>query len=165
MRIELSDSLKTDLVPNAGNTTEVIEHITSMIKANISHSRRLPSVAELLCLELVVEPLAPKSLQLSTLSNTNSRANRKLLLIRLHRECTLGQCTIDSIIERASSARCQSPWNCIRVILLLNTRSTLVRRAACSAGSDHPRSRLIAPASCRDTGSRAATARRRRALT
>jgi hypothetical protein len=30
-------------------------------------------------------PLASESLQLSTLSNTNSRANRKLFLIRLHR--------------------------------------------------------------------------------
>jgi hypothetical protein len=82
----LSHSLKTDLMPDAGNTLEVIEHITSMIKANISHSRRLPCVGELLCFELVVElPLASESLQLSTLSNTNSRANRKLFLIRLHR--------------------------------------------------------------------------------
>ena len=84
--MELSDSLKTDLVPNAGNTIEVIEHITSMIKANISYSRRLPSVGELLGFELVVElPLASESLQLSTFSNTNGRANRKLFLIRLHR--------------------------------------------------------------------------------
>jgi hypothetical protein len=28
-----------------------------------------------------------ESLQLSTFSNTNGRANRKLFLIRLHREC------------------------------------------------------------------------------
>jgi hypothetical protein len=82
----LFPGVKTDLVPNAGNTLEVIEHITSMIKANISHSRRAASARELLCFELVVElPLASGSLQLSTLSNTNSCANRKLFLIRLHR--------------------------------------------------------------------------------
>ena len=66
----------------------MIEHITSMIKANISHSRRAASARELLQFELVVElPLALESLQLSTFSNTNGRANRKLFLIRLHREC------------------------------------------------------------------------------
>ena len=82
----LSHSVKTDLMPDTGNTLEVIEHITSMIKANIPHSRRLPSVGELLCLQFVVElPLAPESFQLSTLGNTNGRANRKLFLIRLHR--------------------------------------------------------------------------------
>ena len=84
--MELFDTVKTDLVPNAGNAIELIEHIASMIKANMSHSRRLPSVGELLCFELVVElPLASESLQLSTFSNTNGRANRKLFLIRLHR--------------------------------------------------------------------------------
>lgn len=84
--MKLSHSVKTDLIPDTGNTLELIEHITSMIKANISHSRRLPSVGELLCFELVVErSLASESLQLSTLSNTNSCANRKLFLIRLHR--------------------------------------------------------------------------------
>ena len=68
-----------------------------MIKANVSHSRRLPSVRELLCFELVVElPLASKAFQLSTLSNANGRANRKLFLIRLHRECTLGQLSVSS---------------------------------------------------------------------
>jgi hypothetical protein len=92
-------SVKTGLVPNAGDTIEVIEHVTSMIKANISHSRRLPSVGELLCFELVVElPFESQSLQLSMLSNANGGANRILLLIRLHRECTLGQLGIDSII-------------------------------------------------------------------
>ena len=84
--MELFHSVKTDLVPDAGNTLEVIEHITSMIKANIPRSRRLPSVGELLCFQLVVElPLASESFQLSTLGNTNGRANRKLFLIRLHR--------------------------------------------------------------------------------
>lgn len=84
--MKLSDSVKTDLVPDAGNTIEVIERITSMIKANISHSGRLPSVRELLCLELVVKlPFASESLQLSTFSNTNRRANLKLFVIRLHR--------------------------------------------------------------------------------
>ena len=84
--MELSESAKTCLVPNAGNIIELIERIASMIKANVSHSRRLPSVGELLCFELVVElPLASESLQLSTFSNTNGRANRKLFLIRLHR--------------------------------------------------------------------------------
>ena len=84
--MKLSHSVKTDLVPNAGNTLEVIEHITSMIKANIPHSRRLPSVGELLCFQLVVGlPLASELFQLSTLGNTNGRANRKLFLIRLHR--------------------------------------------------------------------------------
>ena len=87
--MELSDSVKTDLVPNTGNTIEMIEHITSMIKANISHSRRAASARELLFFELVVElPLASESLQLSTLRNTNGRSNRKLFLIRLHRERT-----------------------------------------------------------------------------
>ena len=87
--MELSDSVKTDLVPNAGDTIKMIEHITSMIKANISHSRRATSVRKLLCFELVVElPLALESLQLSTLSNANDRANRKLFPIRLHRERT-----------------------------------------------------------------------------
>ena len=48
-----------------------------MIKANVSHSRRLPSVGELLCFQLVVElPLASELLQLSTFGNTNGRANR-----------------------------------------------------------------------------------------
>ena len=84
--MKLSESVKTDLVPNAGNTLEVIEDITSMIKANIHHSRRAASVGELLCFQLVLElPLASESLQLSTFGNTNGRANRKLFLIRLHR--------------------------------------------------------------------------------
>lgn len=84
--MELSDSVKTCLVPNAGNIIELIEHITSMIKTDISHSRRAASVRQLLCFEPVVElPFALESLQLSTLSNTNGRANRKLFLIRLHR--------------------------------------------------------------------------------
>ena len=75
MRRELFDSVKTDLVPNARNTLEMIEHITSMIKANFPRSRRLPSVGELLCFELVVEPpLASESLQLIALSDTNARA-------------------------------------------------------------------------------------------
>ena len=87
--MKLADSVKTNLVPNAGDTIEVIEHITSMIKANISHSRHAASRRELLCFELVVQlPLASESLQLSTLRNTNSRSNRKLFLIRLHRERT-----------------------------------------------------------------------------
>jgi len=82
----LSHSVKTDLMPDTGNTLEMIEHITSMIKANILLSRRLPSLGELLCFELVVElPLASESLQLIALSNANGRANRKLFLIRLHR--------------------------------------------------------------------------------
>jgi len=82
----LSHSVKTDLMPDTGNPFEVIEHITSMIKANILRSRRLPGVGELLCFQLVVEmPLASESLQLIALSDTNARANRKLFLIRLHR--------------------------------------------------------------------------------
>lgn len=84
--MELFDSVKTDLVPDTGNIIELIEHIASMIKANVSHSRRLPSVGALLCFQLVVElPLASELLQLSTFGNTNGRANRKLFLIRLHR--------------------------------------------------------------------------------
>ena len=80
--MKLSESVKTDLVPNAGNTLEVIENITSMIKANIPYSRRAASVGELLCFQLVVElPLALESLQLSTFGDTNGRANRKLFLI------------------------------------------------------------------------------------
>ena len=64
----------------------MIEHITPMIKANVFHSRRAPSVGDLLCFELVVKlPLASESLQLSALSNANGRANQKLFLIRPHR--------------------------------------------------------------------------------
>ena len=37
MRMELSHSVKTDLVPNAGNIIELIEHIASTIKANVSY--------------------------------------------------------------------------------------------------------------------------------
>ena len=78
--------VKTDLVPGTGNPIEMIEHVASMIKANLSHSRRAASAGELFCFELVVElPLASESLQLSTLGNTDSRANWKLFLIRLHR--------------------------------------------------------------------------------
>jgi hypothetical protein len=51
--------VKTDLVPNTGNIIEMIEHITSMIKANISHPRRAASARKLLCFEFMVElPLA-----------------------------------------------------------------------------------------------------------
>lgn len=82
----LSHSVKTDRMPDTGNTLEVIEHITSMLKAKIPHSRRLPSVGELVCFQLVVGlPLASESFQLSMPGNTNGRANRKLFLIRLHR--------------------------------------------------------------------------------
>ncbi len=90
--MELSDSVKTESVPNAGNTIEVIQRITSMIKANVYYLRRLLSVGELLCFELVVElPLASESLQLSTLSNTNDCASWKLFLIRLHRISTFAR--------------------------------------------------------------------------
>jgi hypothetical protein len=40
-----------------------------------------------------------ESLQLSTLSNANGRANRKLFLIRLHR--TLGHHSVNSVSEPA----------------------------------------------------------------
>ena len=87
--MELFDSVKTNLVPDTGNAFEMIERITSMIKANISHSRRAASARELLCFELVMElPFASESVQVRTLSNTNSRTNSKPFVIRLHRECT-----------------------------------------------------------------------------
>ena len=60
---DYSHCVKTDLVPDTGNPIEMIEHVASMIKANVSHSRRLPSVGELLCFELLVElPFASESL-------------------------------------------------------------------------------------------------------
>jgi hypothetical protein len=87
--MELFDGVKTNLMPDTGNTIETIERITSMIKANISHSCRAASARELLCFELVMElPFASESVQARTLSNTNSRANWKVFLIRLHGECT-----------------------------------------------------------------------------
>jgi hypothetical protein len=51
----LFPSVKTDLVPDTGNPIEMIEHVASMIKANVSHPRRAARVGELLCFELVVE--------------------------------------------------------------------------------------------------------------
>jgi len=87
--MESFDSVETDLVPDTANAFEMTERITSMIKANLSYSRRAASARELLCFELVMElPIASKSVQVRTLSNTNSHANWKLFLIWLHRECT-----------------------------------------------------------------------------
>jgi hypothetical protein len=81
------DSVNTDLVPNAGNTIKMVEHITTVVKANTSHPRRLSSEGKLLRFELVVElPIASESLQFTTLSNPNGRSNRKLFLICHHRE-------------------------------------------------------------------------------
>jgi hypothetical protein len=95
--------VKTDLLPNTGNAIETIEHITSMIKANICDSRRAASVGELPCFQLVVElPLASESLQFSTLSNTNRRADGKLFLIRLHGEYTL---LLRTLISTTSPSR------------------------------------------------------------
>ena len=76
--MELSGSVKTDLVPNTGDIIEMIKHITSMIKANICDSRCGPGVGELFRFELVVElPRALGSLQLSTLSNANGLCQPK----------------------------------------------------------------------------------------
>ena len=41
--MELFHSVKTDLVPDTGNTIELIEHVASMIKANVFHQRRAVS--------------------------------------------------------------------------------------------------------------------------
>src|ERR1700736_2255827 len=53
----------------------------------------------------------------------------------------------------------------IGISLVLNTSPSLVRHGGCSTGSGGPRPRPPGPASCRGTGSRAATCRRRRAST